>query len=133
MPETFHCTVVTPEKQVLDGDFKYASIPAHDGQVGVAPQRAPMLVQLGDGAMRLDEPSGQSAWYFIEGGFAQMQSDALTLLTDKATPIDEIDPKQAKAALEAANTQQAVGDEQIDQRLDRQQRARAVLHLAERQ
>ena len=49
--ESFKCSVVTPEKQILDDQVTYASIPAWDGQSGIAPGRAALLVRLGIGTM----------------------------------------------------------------------------------
>jgi F-type H+-transporting ATPase subunit epsilon len=128
---TFHVTVVTPEEQVLEGDYQYVSIPAHDGQIGIAPKRAPLLVKLGDGPLRLDDANGETAWYFVEGGFAQMSADKLTLLTDKATPADEIDTEAARKALEEAKARAATDDEAIDRRLRDQDRARGKIHTAD--
>jgi len=127
---TFHITVVTPEQQVLEGDYVYASIPAHDGQIGIAPGRAPLLVKLGDGPLRLDDQAGDTAWYFVEGGFAQMAVNKLTLLTDKATPADQIDTEAARQALEAARARMATDDEAIDRRLRDEDRARGQIHTA---
>ena len=42
-------------------------------------------------AARLDLASGQSRWFVIDGGFAQMQGDALTLLVDGAEDAGAID------------------------------------------
>jgi hypothetical protein len=41
---SFQCTVVTPEQQVMDETVTQAILPAHDGQLGVLTNRAPILV-----------------------------------------------------------------------------------------
>ena len=51
---SFQCTVVTPEQQVLDETVTQAILPAHDGQIGILTDRAPLLVKLGVGPLRLD-------------------------------------------------------------------------------
>ncbi len=94
---SFQCTVVTPEQQVMDETVTQAILPAHDGQLGVLTNRAPILVKLGVGPLRLDLPGGTRRVFFVEGGIAQMKSNRLTILTDDAIPASEIDAETARA------------------------------------
>jgi F-type H+-transporting ATPase subunit epsilon len=57
--------------------------------------RSPLLTRLGIGSLRLDFPEGGSRWYLIDGGFAQMQGNELTLLTEGATPAETLKAGQA--------------------------------------
>lgn len=107
MAETFRCTLVTPEEQVLDDDVTYVTFPAWDGQVGIAPGRSPLLARVGIGSMRLDFPGGASRWYMLEGGFAQMLGNRLTILSDKSTPAETLIASDAARELEAALALQA--------------------------
>ncbi len=132
MADGFLCTVVTPEAQVFDGKVAYASIPAWDGQVGLMHLRAPMLCKLGDGALRLDPLSGSPRWFFVAGGFAQMKDDRLTIVATQATPADQINSDEAKAAFKAAQSRVAVGDEAIAARATEQRQAAARLNVASR-
>ncbi len=84
MPGTFTCSVVTPESQAFDGEVSYVVLPAHDGQMGFAINRAPILTQIGEGELKLTLADGKSKSLHIEGGFAQMKNNQLTVLTDKA-------------------------------------------------
>lgn len=102
MAETFRCTLVTPEAQVLDEQVTYVTFPAWDGQVGIAPGRSALLARVGIGSMRLDFASGASRWYLLEGGFAQMLGDQLTILSDKSTPAENLIASDANRELEAA-------------------------------
>ncbi len=131
MANTFACSLVTPQRQVLDEAVAYASLPAWDGLVGVAPGRAPLLAKLGDGALRLDLPEGESRWFFVGGGFAQMKDNRLTILADEAVEADAIDVEAAKASLAAAEARVAVGDEQVASRDREARRAQAMLHVHE--
>ena len=99
---SFKCTVVTPEEQVLDETVTQAILPAHDGQLGILTGRAPILIKLGAGPLRVDVQGGQSRTFFVDGGIAQMKGDKLTVLTDEATPAAEIDLESAKAELAEA-------------------------------
>ncbi len=88
MAKTFQCSVVTPQRQELDGEMTYVNLPAHDGQLGVMANHAPMLVKLGSGPVRLDLAEGASRRYALDGGFAQMRDNKLILLTERATQVD---------------------------------------------
>jgi len=131
MPDTFHCTIVTPERQVLDEQVTYASIPAFDGQLGVAPQRAPLLAKLGDGQLRIDFATGGSRFFFLAGGFAQMHDNKLVLLSEEAIPVEEIVHEQAQKALQEALALHAVSDAEVQIKSRKLTRARALLALLE--
>lgn len=131
MAKTFRCSIVTPTKSVLDDDVTYASLPAWDGQQGVLAGQSPLLTRLGTGSLRLDFPEGGSRWFLIENGFAQIQGDVLTLLTEAATPAETISIQEAEAELAEANARvtQATDDRaKVEQD---QLRAMAKKHLAE--
>src|SRR6266446_685716 len=75
----FQCTVVTPEQQAFDASITQAILPAHDGLIGILTGRAPLLVRLGTGPLRLDLAAGRSQYYFVDGGVAQMKNNKLTI------------------------------------------------------
>ncbi|MEZ6191801.1 MAG: ATP synthase F1 subunit epsilon [Phycisphaerales bacterium] len=128
--KTFRCTVITPNKQVLDKDVTAAVIPAWDGEIGLLKQRAPILCKLGFGTMRLDAAGGGSERLFIGGGFAQMKGDRLTLLTDEAKPVSEIDVTEVQAALKEAEAFSPKDPVQSERRRRDLERAKAMLKAA---
>ena len=89
----FQCVVVTPEQQVLDESCTQVILPAHDGEIGILTDRAPLLAKLGVGVLRFDLQGGQKRSYFIDGGIAQMKDNRLTVLTTEATLPSEIDAR----------------------------------------
>ena len=90
MAQTFTCSVVTPEKAVFDAPVVYANVPAADGQLGILFNRAPILAQLGNGVLSLDLPDGKRKRFQLTGGFAQMNANKLTLLSEKAVDLDPV-------------------------------------------
>ena len=131
MADAFKCSVVTPQKEVFEGDVAYASIPAWDGLVGVAPQRAPMLLKLGDGVLRLDVQEGDPRRFFLGGGFAQMKDDRLTLLSDEAVASGEVDREETRAALAESEARRATVPGEVERRSRAIRRARTLLQLAD--
>jgi F-type H+-transporting ATPase subunit epsilon len=85
MAKSFHLSLVTPEQSMLETEATYADVPAHDGQMGFMAHHAPALVQLGKGRLTLTLADQSRRSYHLEGGFAQMNANRLTLLSEKAT------------------------------------------------
>jgi F-type H+-transporting ATPase subunit epsilon len=129
---SFQCTVVTPEQQVLDEQVTQAIVPAHDGQVGILTDRAPLLVKLGVGELRLDVAGGQHRAFLIDGGVAQMKDNRLTIITDEAIPAADINAEEARAAVAEATAQRITDAESFNQRQHRLARARAMQQMASR-
>jgi F-type H+-transporting ATPase subunit epsilon len=126
----FKCTVATPEGLSYDGTITGAIVPAHDGQVGILTNRAPILLKLGAGELRLHVTSGSDVVYFVAGGVAQMKDNVLTILSDEAKTKDQLDVEAARKDLaDFANAPQGTASEQT-LRDRKMRRARAVLQVA---
>ncbi len=130
MAATFSCSIVTPTETVFDEDVVYVSFPAWDGQHGVMAGQSPLLSQLGTGALRVDLPGGETRWYLLETGFAQVQDGALTLLTSCATPANELSVEEAEAALAEAAARIPTGGKDLAAIERDQQRALASRTLS---
>ena len=85
MAGTFLLSVITPEQVVLEAEASYTNLPAHDGQIGILQNRAPLLVQLGAGSLEARLADGKTRRFEVQGGFAQMRDNKLTVLCEKAT------------------------------------------------
>lgn len=129
MPQTFHCSLVTPERQVLDDELVYASIPAWDGLMGIAPQRAPIVAKLGEGVLRLDYSQGGSRYFFVSGGFAQMKDNSLSLITSQAMAAEQFSKQDVASQLKEAEARVTSTTEEADKRRKDVQRAKAVLEM----
>ena len=123
------CVVVTPERAVLDEPAEFVALPMYDGELGVLPGRAPLIGRLGAGELRLKQ-RGAARRFFVDGGFAQVRSDTVTVLTPRAVPADAIDPQAARQELTAAQAAVPKSTEEQDARRRAEQRARAMLRLA---
>ena len=127
--DTFHCSVITPERAVLETDATFVAFPAHDGEVGILAHRAPLLYKMGIGELRVEAPEG-SRRLFVDGGFAQMVDNRLTILTEQARPVEEIDRDAARRALEEARSMPTVTDAEFAARQRALKRAETQLRLA---
>lgn len=101
MPEPVRVVIITPAEQVFEGEASYADVPAWDGQVGIQHLRAALLTKLGTGALRLETADGELR-FFIDGGYAQVKDDVVTILTDEAIDARRLDRGEVEAGLKSA-------------------------------
>lgn len=125
MTDSFQCSIVTPSESVFEDQIKYASVPAWDGQLGVMTGQSPVLTRLGTGGLRLSLADGATRWFLIDGGFAQVQNDTLTLLCDHAEAADALSLDEAQAELAEARSRVAADGEDAGRVYADQQRAMA--------
>jgi F-type H+-transporting ATPase subunit epsilon len=126
---SFHCSVITPERAVLETEATFVAFPAHDGEVGILPNRAPLLFKMGAGELRVEGPEGTKI-LFVDGGFAQMVENRLTLLTEVAKRLEEIDRAAIERQLAEAHQMPMVTDAEFKARqrvLDSAQAQRQML------
>ena len=116
---------------MLEGDATFAAVPAHDGELGILRNRAPLLYRLGAGLLRVDTTEGKRA-LFVAGGFAQMLDNRLTILTEVARELDKLDRAGAERALADAKAMKGVTDAEHQARQRALASARAQLRLAPR-
>jgi F-type H+-transporting ATPase subunit epsilon len=126
---TFHCSVITPERAVLESDATFVAFPAHDGEVGILRNRAPLLFKMGAGLLRVETPQGKQV-LFVSGGFAQMVDNRLTILTEQARDPATIERAGAERALDEALAMKARDEASYQARQRALQSARAQLRLA---
>lgn len=131
MAGTFHCSVINPERTVLDTEATFVAFPAHDGEVGILRNRAPLLYKMGAGELRVETPQGNHV-LFVAGGFAQMVDNRLTLLTEQAKRLEEIDPAAARRALAEARAMPTMGEKAYAARERAIRSAQAQLHIVEK-
>src|SRR5262249_29100636 len=129
MDNNLRCIVVTPERSVLDQTADFVAVPMYDGELGVLPGRSPLIGRLGAGELRMMQ-GGHPHRYFVDGGFVQIRSNTVTVLTPKAVPAEEIDAKAAERDLQTAQTKLTTTKEDQDAQFKAQARARAMLRVA---
>jgi F-type H+-transporting ATPase subunit epsilon len=124
----FTCRIITPDRELLNVQATSVVFPAHDGQMGILHDRAPLLCKMGIGICRIETDAGRKA-YFVDGGFARMLDNNLVLLTEDARNPEEIDRAQVQKELEQARQQKAVEPPAQQERTKAIRRAEAKLKL----
>jgi F-type H+-transporting ATPase subunit epsilon len=123
-----HCVVVTPERALLDEPADFVALPLYDGELGVLPGRAALIGRLGAGELRIRR-AGVAQRFFVDGGFAQVRDNVITVLTSRAVRAEDIDSAAAERTLAESHQAAATPDAQ-EARLKVQERARSQLRVA---
>ena len=130
--EKLQCQVVTPEKTLFDKTVDFIALPLLDGELGVLPGRTPLVGRLGYGELRTKSNEAVDR-YFLDGGFAQIRDNLVTILTSRALPANQIDPSTTAEALEKAEQQPAVSDAAVAEKTKAVARLRAMLRVSGKQ
>jgi len=125
--------IVTPEKKVFDETVDSVTVPTATGEVGILPNHAPLISSLKSGILSYSE-KGVSEKMVVSGGFVEVSTNKVSVLTDVAEKADEIDTEAARAERDAA--QKVLGgtwngtEEEFEAEKERLERAEARLSLA---
>jgi F-type H+-transporting ATPase subunit epsilon len=125
--------IVTPEKKVFDETVDSVTVPTSTGEVGILPNHAPLISSLKSGILAYSN-KGASEKFIVSGGFVEVSTNKVSVLTDVAERADEIDVEAARAERDAA--QQVLGasfsgsQEEFEVEKERLERAQARLSLA---
>ncbi|HPQ40571.1 MAG TPA: ATP synthase F1 subunit epsilon [bacterium] len=83
--------IVTPEDVMFKGEAVSVIIPAADGYMEFLQQHAPLVTPLGTGVLTVTRVNGQRRYFYIEGGYAEIHTNRLTVLADDARVLHESD------------------------------------------
>jgi F-type H+-transporting ATPase subunit epsilon len=100
---TFQLELVSPEKLLLSRQVEMIVIPAAEGEMGVLPGHAPMIVALRGGVIRVIEGGKDVERLFVAGGFAEVTPERVTVLADEATPVAELSKAEAERRIAEAD------------------------------
>ena len=132
MPVTLE--IVSPEKLLLSRDVDMVVIPASEGDIGVLPNYAPMIVLLRGGTVAIYSGTHVTDRLFVSGGFAEITPERCTVLADEALPTSELSRSEGERRLAVAQTEYDNMDRAnvaaLDDAMDRMQSARAMIEAA---
>ena len=123
--------IVTPETTTFDQEVDSVTLPLVDGEAGVLPGHAPMIGRLGPGELRAND-GGSATRFYVDGGFAQIENNTVTVLPGRSVPVAEIDLAEAKQSLEKAQAQPSDNPELAAIKDKAVAQARAQVRIAEK-
>ena len=96
LPTSFHLTVVTRERKIVETDAVEVVLPAYDGEIGVLPGHTPLLTLLKVGVMRY-RSDGNPQSLVISWGFAEVLPERVIVMAETARLPQEMDAATAEA------------------------------------
>lgn len=126
---TFQLEFVSPEKLLLSRPVEMAVIPAAEGEMGVLPGHAPMIVSLRGGVITVTEGGQATERLFVAGGFAEVTPARVTVLADEATPVAQL--SKADAERRIADCEKALAEAEAEGLPEKRETAAAKLQSAQ--
>lgn len=115
MADKLQFSLVSPEAELFSGLVDQVDVPGTEGDFGVFAEHAPFMAAIRTGAITVFNDSVETR-YMIQGGFADVTPNGLTILAEQCTPMSDVKSEtitdeitKAEAALAAAE-----GDASLD-------------------
>lgn len=99
---TIAVQIVSAEEAIWSGAGTMVYAPAEMGEVGIAPQHAPLLTRLKPGEVRVQLENGEEQFFFVSGGLLEVQPHLVTVLSDTAIRAADLDEAKAQEAIRDA-------------------------------
>jgi F-type H+-transporting ATPase subunit epsilon len=96
-PKHIRLEFVTPERAVAHDEVDEVELPGVNGFFGVLPGHAPLLAALKTGQMWYRK-GNETTYAFVDGGFAEIVADRVSILAPVAERAEDIDLARAEAA-----------------------------------
>jgi F-type H+-transporting ATPase subunit epsilon len=106
--------VVTPDKSVVSDEAQIVVAPGAYGEFGVLPGHTTFLTTLRIGMIRYKDQTGNERIVFVNGGFAEVMLNTVTVLAESAERRRDIDVERARAALKRAEQRLAEASKRED-------------------
>ncbi len=122
MADKLHFALVSPERELFNGEVDHVVVPGSEGEFGVMPNHAPVMSVIKPGALRVIN-DGAERRIFVNGGFADVTPEGLTVLAEEA--VDLADVSAADLEQQLKNAQEDLRDANSDEKREIAQRALA--------
>ena len=113
MADKLHFSLVAPEREVFNGEVDQVDAPGVEGDFGVLAGHAPLIAALRPGIMIIYREGGEIR-VVVNGGFAEVNPQGLTVLADMAVPLEDFD--RTVLVAEIKDIEEDVADAKDDQR-----------------
>jgi len=114
---SFHFNLVSPEKLLFSSEVIQVDLPGIEGDFGVLAGHEPMVTTVRPGVLVIHGGGGEQQRIVVNGGFAEVGPEGLTVLADTAVPIEDFDRAMLADAIK--DTEEDVADSKDDWRRDK--------------
>ena len=107
--------IVTPEKRVYHESVTSVVVPTSEGEIGVLESHIPVIANLIAGEIQVHR-EGKDEYLAVDRGFVQVLGNQVSILTDGAIDVEEIDLQAAEKARALAEEilESAKGETEFD-------------------
>ena len=133
MTNTLQLEIVTPEATVYSEAVEMVTLPAVEGQMGVLPLHVRLVTQLVPGEL-IVRKGGHEDFLAVGEGLVEVTNDRVSIVTNMAVAIENIDQAAAEAAREraAARLKEKLSSEEVASVNASLARSLAQLHVKRR-
>jgi len=119
MAEPFQFELVSPEKLLISEAVEQVVVPGSEGDFAILAGHAPVMSTLKPGVVEIQINDKEHQRIFVRGGFAEAGPDSLTILAERAIPLEELDTDVLSQ--EVQNAEEDVNDAKSDDVRDKAQ------------
>ena len=91
---------VSPEESIISSEVDMVLIPAIEGDAGILPNHAPYMTILRQGIVEVTFGKDNIKQYLVEGGFADITPQKITILAENSINLTDIDDSVLKGKLQ---------------------------------
>ncbi len=95
----FQLDIVSPERVVYSGDVYAVQVPGAEGDFGVLAGHAPLMSVVRAGVISIDEGFGNKKEFYVTSGYAEVNAESCTVLSEHVQDLTEINRADAEEAL----------------------------------
>jgi F-type H+-transporting ATPase subunit epsilon len=125
-----HFDLVSPERLLISSDVAQVDVPGTEGDFGVLAGHAPLVTTMRPGILVIYRDGQAPQRIVINGGFAEVGPNGLTVLADTAVPIEEFDAAALAGVIK--DTEEDIADSTDGWQRDRLTRRLEQLHELQR-
>ena len=89
MEKTFLFELITPNKNLISGEFNMVVVPGEEGDFGVLPHHSNLISQIRPGVLNTYKNDKIDKSFFLSSGFAEVSNNKLIVLSETAFDINE--------------------------------------------
>ena len=94
---------VSPEDSIVSSEVEMVLIPGIEGDAGILPNHSPFMTTLRQGIVEVTFEEGNVKRYLVEGGFADINQDKMTILAENSLNLSDLDSNTLKTEIDIIN------------------------------
>lgn len=102
---------VSPEVSIVSSEVEMVLIPGIEGDAGILPNHSPFMTTLRQGIVEVTFEEGNVKRYLVEGGFADINQDKMTLLAENSLNLSDLDSNTLKTEIDIINDRLASAED----------------------